>query len=385
MNTRRICVVLTSRGNYGKMKSVMRLIQSDPFFDLRVVVGGSLLLDKYGRILDSEFTDHISISYQLNFVVEGENLATMAKSAGLALIELSSAFQNIQPDVVIVIADRFECLPVAMAAAYMNIPVAHVEGGEISGSIDESIRHAITKLAHVHFPASPGAAERIIRMGEPADSVFSVGSSSLDVLRETPTELELVRQYQDSHGVGTRVPLEPRGFLLVIQHPVTSEYSDNYKNAQQTINAIDDLKWPTIWIWPNMDAGSDGISKAIREFRERTNLSYVQYFKSAPIEIFGPLLSNAACIIGNSSSGIREAGYLGTPCVNIGTRQQGRERGKNVVDASYDRRAIVDAIRLQTTKSAFDRDTLYGEGFAAEKIVEVLRTYKFCTQKMNSF
>ena len=143
MNTRRICVVLTSRGNYGKMKSIMRLIQSDPFFDLRVVVGGSLLLDKYGRILDSEFTDHIPISYQLNFVIEGENLATMAKSAGLALIELSSAFQNLQPDVVIVIADRFECLPVAMAAAYMNIPVAHVEGGEISGSIDESIRHAI--------------------------------------------------------------------------------------------------------------------------------------------------------------------------------------------------------------------------------------------------
>ena len=160
--------------------------------------------------------------------------------------------------------DREESITVAVIGAYMNIPVAHVEGGEISGSIDESIRHAITKLAHVHFPASPGAAERIIRMGEPADSVFCVGSSSLDVLRETPTELELVRQYQDSHGVGTRVSLEPRGFLLVIQHPVTSEYSDNYRNAQQTINAIDDLKWPTIWIWPNMDAGSgDGVAKSV--------------------------------------------------------------------------------------------------------------------------
>lgn len=385
MKARRICIVLTSRGNYGKMKSLIQLLRGDAQFDLRILVGGSLLLDKYGRILESEYTDDIPVSYKLNFVVEGENLATMAKSAGLALIEFSSAFENIQPDVVVVIADRFECLPIAMAAAYMNIPVAHVEGGEISGSIDESIRHAITKLSHIHFPASKSAAERIVHMGEPKDSVFCVGSSSLDVLRNMSTDLSPINEYQVMHGVGARVSLKPRNFLLVIQHPVTTEYSENYANAQQTISAIRDLKMPTVWIWPNMDAGSDGISKAIREFREQYDSDYIQFFKSAPIEIFGPLLANARCIVGNSSSGIREAAFLGTPCVNIGSRQQGRDRGSNVIDTPYDASKIRGAIEIQITRAQFPQDTLYGDGFSAEKIVEVLRSYKIYAQKKNSF
>jgi UDP-hydrolysing UDP-N-acetyl-D-glucosamine 2-epimerase len=385
MTPKRICVVLTSRGNYGKMKSVIKLINKHDDLEICVIVGGSLLLDKYGRILESEYADDIPIDYRLNFVVEGENLLTMAKSAGLALIEFSSAFQNLQPDVVIVIADRFECLPVAMAAAYMNIPVAHIEGGELSGSIDESIRHAITKLAHIHFPASQRAAKRIIRMGEKKASVFCVGSSSLDILRESSTDLATVREYQQSHGVGEPIALASRKFLLVIQHPVTTEYAQNYGNTQQTINAIDDLKMPTLWIWPNMDAGSDGTSKAVREFREKRNPSHVQFLKSAPIEIFGPLLANAACIVGNSSTGIREAAYLGTPTVNIGSRQQGRERSANVVDVDYGSANIAKAIEKQLQNREYASDDLYGDGFAAEKIVDVLRTYQFDAQKRNAF
>ncbi len=385
MRARRICIVLTSRGNYGKMKSLIELLEKDKTFDLRVVVGGSLLLDKYGRILDSEHTDNIPISYKLNFVVEGENLPTMAKSAGLALIEFSSAFQNINPDLVMVIADRFECLPIAMAAAYMNIPVAHVEGGEISGSIDESIRHAITKLAHIHFPASGDAAQRIIRMGEPEESVFCVGSSSFDVLRHLSMNLGVINQYQETHGVGVRISLQPKKFLLVVQHPVTTEYSENYANAEETIAAIRRIEMPTVWIWPNMDAGSDGISKAIREFREQHNPQFVQFFKSAPIELFGPLLANAACIVGNSSSGIREAAFLGTPCVNIGTRQQGRMRGKNVIDVDHDSEQIIGAIRAQLQRTERKTEEIYGDGFAAEKIIEVLRVFDFQSQKRNTF
>jgi len=385
MTSRRICIVLTSRGNYGKMKSLIQLLRGDRHFELCIVVGGSLLLDKYGRILDSEYTDDIPVAYKLNFVVEGENLPTMAKSAGLALMEFSSAFQNIEPDVVIVIADRFECLPIAMAATYMNIPVAHIEGGEISGSIDESIRHAITKLSHMHFPASLEAAERIIRMGEPEDTVFAVGSSSLDVLRSISTDLSVIGDYQETHGVGSKVPLKPREFLLVIQHPVTTEYPENYHNAQETISAVNQLALPTVWIWPNMDAGSDGISKAIREFREKNEARNIQFFKSAPIELFGPLLANAGCIVGNSSSGIREAAYLGTPCVNIGTRQQGRQRGLNVVDVPYDRKRIFDAVTSQLKNRSIVPDNLYGDGFTAEKILRILRDHEFTTQKMNTY
>ena len=156
MKKRKICVVLTTRGNYAKMKSVMALIQEAPDLELQLVIGGMVVLEKYGRILQNIENGGAFVARRINFVIEGENLATMSKSSGLAVMEFANAFEELKPDIVLVIADRFECLPIAMAAAYMNIAVAHIEGGEVSGSIDESIRHSITKLSHIHFPASTG-------------------------------------------------------------------------------------------------------------------------------------------------------------------------------------------------------------------------------------
>ena len=383
---KRVCVTLTSRGNYGKLKNIIRQIQAHPALELKVVLGGSLVLEKYGRILDSEIVDSFLVDHEINFVIEGETPTTMAKSAGLAVIEFANAFVNLKPDMVVVIADRYECLSIAMAATYMNIPLVHIEGGEVTGSIDDSIRHAITKMAHLHLPCIQDAARRIERMGERREIIKVVGSTSFDVLKELDlTNLEPVRDYQKKAGVGKLVPVDPGAYLVVVQHPVTTEYEDNLAHVRQTITAIHEQKMPTFWLWPNMDAGSDGVSKGIRVYRESHQPTHVHFFKSLPLELFGPLLANAACIVGNSSSGIREAAFLGTPTVNVGTRQNGRVRGQNVIDVGYDAEQIKDAVRKQFVHGAYDPDLLYGDGNAAGRIVPLLANFEFRIQKSGTY
>jgi len=374
-------VVLTTRGNYGKMKSVMRNIADDPDLELQVVVGGALILPKYGYKIIDVIRKEFGINKMLHFIVEGENLAAMSKSAGMAVMEFVNALQELSPDVVIVIADRFECLPLAMAATYMNFPVAHIEGGEISGSIDESIRHAITKLAHIHFPATENAARRIERMGEDPASIFVVGCTSLDTIRSIDLDdLTLFKDLETIYGVGAGLSFH-EGYLLVLQHPVTTEYEDNLEHVNDTVAAVDSLNIPTAWIWPNIDAGSDGISSGIRTYRETKNPTHVRFFKSLPIQYYARLLKHAICIVGNSSSGIREAAALGTPSVNIGSRQDYRERGMNVIDTNYDREQIITAVRKQIAHGPYEPSSLYGNGNSGQQIAEILKRFDFIIQK----
>ncbi|MBI2725901.1 MAG: UDP-N-acetylglucosamine 2-epimerase (hydrolyzing) [Polaromonas sp.] len=382
MTKRKICVVITTRGNYAKMKSVISAIQASPDLELQLILGGMVVLEKYGRILNTIADQNLPVSRTIHFVVEGENLVTMAKSAGLAVAEFATAFEDLKPDVVLVIADRFECLPIAMAAAYMNIVVAHVEGGEVSGSIDESIRHSITKLAHLHFPSSKEAAARIARMGENPAVIFPVGGTSMDVIRQLDlADLDPVRRYMHDYGMGSLINLDPGKYLLLTQHPVTTEYDANLEHIRETIAALQELNMPTVWVMPNMDAGSDGINKGIRMFRESDKPDNIHFFKSLPIELFAPLMKNAACLLGNSSSGIRESAFLGTPSVNIGSRQFGRQRGENVTDVSYDRHEIVKAVRDQLAHGRYASDDIYGDGYAADRIVDVLKSVEFQIQK----
>ena len=385
MKRRKVCIVITTRGNYAKMKSLMEFAIADPGLELQVIVGGGAILPKYGKISDVLSHQSIHSNRTIHFLVEGENPVAMAKSAGLAITEFSTAFEDLSPDVVVVVADRFECLPIAMAAAYMNIPVAHVEGGEISGSIDESIRHSITKLAHLHFPATEEAADRIRGLGEDPASVFTIGCSSLDVIaRLDLDDLGGFEELQVQSGVGVTVsPHEP--YLVVIQHPVTTEYDQNLAHIQETISAIRRLNMGVFWIWPNMDAGSDGISKGIRLFREKERPDYVHFFKSLPIELYAPLLKNAACVVGNSSSGIREAAFLGTPSVNVGTRQRGRERGRNVLDVPYDSERIEEGVRRQIAHGRYEPDHLYGDGNAGAKMGEVIKLFEFNLDKRMTY
>jgi UDP-hydrolysing UDP-N-acetyl-D-glucosamine 2-epimerase len=381
-----VCVVLTARGNYAKLKTVIEEITSEPSLQLQVVVGGSLVLDKYGRILDDKESIEFPIDHITHFVIEGENPLTMAKSAGLAVSEFATAFEQLKPDIVLVLADRFECLSIAMAATYLNITVAHLEGGERTGSIDESVRHAITKLAHIHVPASIDAAKRIARLGEDSNNIFHVGSSSLDALNALDlSDLSVLSEYKKQHGVGSLSQLAKRNYLLVIFHPVTTEYYSNYEYVNQCIEAIKAISMPTIWIWPNMDAGSDGISKAIREFRESGKAKNVYFFKSIPIEIFGAVLSNAGCVVGNSSCGIRESAFLGTPSVNIGNRQQGRHRADNVVNVGHSSSKIIEAVKSQISHGPYESDYSYGRGGTAKQIVEILSTINVSQQKKNTY
>jgi UDP-hydrolysing UDP-N-acetyl-D-glucosamine 2-epimerase len=378
---RKVCVIITTRGNYAKMKGVMREITNAPELELQLILAGGAILDRYGLPAESIIKKDFRIDRIIHFMVEGENPVAMAKSAGLGVIEFSTAFENLKPDVVVIIADRFECLAIAMTAGYMNISMAHVEGGEVSGSIDESVRHAITKLSHLHFPATRGAAERIQKMGEDPASIFQVGCTSLDVIAALNLdEVGPLMELQRSSGVGSIVDLS-QPYLVAIQHPVTTEYEDNLAYVNETTAAINEFRMNTVWIWPNMDAGSDGISKGIRMFRENHNPDFVHFFKSLPIEYYAPLIKNAACILGNSSSGIREAAFLGVPSVNIGTRQAGRERGRNVIDVGYNREAIIDAIKRQLENGAYESVMLYGDGKACRKIVDVLKKFEFKIQK----
>ena len=378
----KICVVVTTRGNYAKMKSVIQGVALDERLELQLIVAGAAVLERHGAISRSVAEiDGARIDRTVHYVVEGENPIAMAKSAGLATSDFASAFESMNPDVVIVIADRYESLAIAMAATYMNIPIAHVEGGEVSGSIDESVRHAITKLAHLHLPATEEAAQRIIRLGEAPETVKTVGATSLDVMSYLDLEdLSPLEHLLLTGGTGPVIDLRS-GYLVVIQHPVTSEYHDSLAHVNETIAAIDELRMPTVWIWPNVDAGSDGIAKGIRMYRESANPDFLHLFKDLPIEHYAPLLKNTACLIGNSSSGIRESAFLGTPTVNIGTRQSSRQRGHNVIDVGYDRAEIVSAVQRQIDHGPYEPDHLYGDGKAGDRIVQHLAEFEFTLQK----
>jgi UDP-hydrolysing UDP-N-acetyl-D-glucosamine 2-epimerase len=222
-------------------------------------------------------------------------------------------------------------------------------------------------------------------MGENPATVFPVGCTSLDVIAALDlTDLRGVTASQDTGGVGPHVDLS-KPYLVVIQHPVTTEYESNLAHVQETIEAVETLRMPTVWVWPNMDAGSDGISKGLRVYRETRRPERVHFFKSLIIEHYAPLLRNAACILGNSSSGIRESAFLGTPCVNIGSRQAGRERARNVIDVGYDQREIAEAVRRQLAHGRYEPDHVYGDGKAGAKVVEVLRTFRFNLQKQIAY
>jgi UDP-hydrolysing UDP-N-acetyl-D-glucosamine 2-epimerase len=240
----------------------------------------------------------------------------------------------------------------------------------VSGSIDERVRHAVTKLAHIHFPATKLSGERVIRMGEDPKRVFVTGDPAMDVLANISLDFDndLFKRYG---GVGPLLDLK-KPYLLVVQHPVTNEYQDAVKQINETLCAIYDLKMPTIWLWPNVDAGSDRISKGIRMFREKYNPDFIHFFKNFSVEDYARIMYNSACVVGNTSSSLREGAFLGTPAVNIGSRQQGRERGANVIDVGYDKAAIKAAVRKQVKHGRYPADFLYGDGKAGKKIADIL-------------
>lgn len=369
---RKVAVVITARPSYARIKTVLEAIGEHPELELQLVVGASALLERYGSVVDVIRADGFKPDALVYMVVEGENPVTTAKSTGLGIVELATIFDNLHPDVVISVADRYETIATAIAASYINLPVAHVQGGEVTGSIDEKVRHAVTKLSNLHFVANEAASRRVIQMGEDPTKVFITGCPSVDLARRV-IESRDWQNFDPFRHLGVGAHFDTRGgYLVVMQHPVTTEYEDAQHQIEETLAAIESLALPTFWFWPNVDAGSDRISKAIRHFRETRPAPYLYFLKNIPPEDFLRLLLGAKCLVGNSSVGIRESAYLGVPVVNIGGRQAGRDRGPNVLDVAYEREAIRSAVVLHLARGKQKSHHLYGDGYAGRKIADLL-------------
>ncbi len=353
---RKICVVITARPSYARIKTVLEAIKKHPDLELQLIVGASALLERYGPAVKVIRQDGFEPDAVVYMVVEGENLVTTAKSTGLGVVELATIFDNLKPDAVISVADRYETIATAIAASYLNIPVAHLQGGEITGSIDEKVRHAVTKFANLHFTSNQQATERVIRMGEDPKTVFTTGCPSVDLAAR------VLAEGQD-------------GFNPFDRYGGVGEIFD------QTLTAIEELGYPTFWFWPNVDAGSDRISKGIRHFRETHDIPHIHFFKNLAPEDFLRLLIGAKCIMGNSSVSIREASFIGVPAVNIGNRQKGRDRGPNVIDTGYSTQEILEAIKKHLNNGRYPCSKLYGDGRAGERIADILASVPLVVDK----
>ena len=384
--TRKICVVVFSRANYGRIKSFLRAAQSHTNLELQIIVGASALLYRFGEVIKVIRADGFEPNCVVHSIVEGETPTTMAKSTGLAIVELATHFENLMPDVVLTVADRFETMATAVAASYMNIPVAHTQGGEITGSIDENVRHAITKLSHIHFPATERARTFLIRMGENPNNVFLTGCPSIDLLINIDLSLtpDLFERYK---GVGA--VLDPaRPYIVVLQHPVTTEYGQGFQQINETLQAIHAIGSEGVqvaWLWPNVDAGSDDVAKGLRVFREKYRPEYLHFYRNFSPEDYARLINNSCCIVGNSSSGLREGAFLGVPCVNVGSRQNGRERAANVIDTPHNAKSIELAVRQQIIHGRYESSHLVGDGTAGRRIADILATASLSIHKQINY
>ncbi len=384
MGKRKICIVITARPSYARIKSVLESVKDHPDLELQLIVGASALLERYGPVVDVIRADGFEPDEVVYMIVEGENLVTSAKSTGLGIIELATTFDRLKPDIVVSVADRYETIATAIAASYLNIPVAHVQGGEITGSIDEKVRHAVTKLSNIHFASTELSAKRVIKMGEEEESVFVTGCPSVDLASRVMAEGNHYNPFASHLGVGDKFnTADPH--IVVMLHPVTTEHSDSLSQVMNTLEAIEKLGINTFWFWPNVDAGSDQISKGIRVFRENRNSSHIYFYKNLPPEDFLRLIASCSVLIGNSSVGIRESSFLGIPVVNIGNRQIGRERGPNVMDVDFEIESIENAIKQQIDHGKYPSTPLYGDGKAGTRIAELLASVSLNVEKRLSY
>lgn len=380
MKKRKICVVITARPSYSRIKTALLAIKNHPDLELQIILSGTILMEKFGNTSITIEKDGFVVNHKIFNVMSSGNQTSMAKTTGLALIELANKFAELKPDLVITIADRFETIATSIAASYQNIPLAHIQGGEVTGNIDEKVRHANTKLADLHFVSSEDAKTRVINMGENPQTVFNTGCPSIDIARtilnNSFLDFDPIEKYG---GVGKRIDYKSK-YLVVLQHPVTSEFENSKNQIRNTLEAIHSLNIPTFWFWPNIDFGSDGTSKGIRVFRENHETK-IHFFKSMEPIDFLKLLKNSECLIGNSSVGIRECAYLGIPVVNIGSRQDGRLRSKNVIDCDYNVSNIRDSIKHQLSNGHYESDLIYGDGNSGKKIAHIIAKSKLSFQK----
>lgn len=375
---RKICFIITSHIHYGRSRKILAAIRDRKDLTLQIALGASAILPQYGDVRSAMIQDGFSPDAIITMTLAGGTPVAMAKTTGIGITEFATAFENLKPDVVVVRGDRYEVLAAAVAAAYMNITVAHLEGGDVTGSIDESVRHAVTKLAHIHFVTNALAHDRILRMGEDPKYVFTVGCPELEGLDEEDQDIS--SDNVNALGVGSPIDIR-QPFTIIMHHPVTTEASQNREHTTALLKAVNDSGVQALWFWPNVDAGTDDVAKAIRVFREHEQIPRIHFAKYVSPQMFIALLKRSAAIIGNSSAGIKEASFLGLPTVNVGSRQNGRLRGPNVVDVDYDVAALKKAIIQQSGHGPFPHSDIYAKPDCSKKIAEVLATVPLYVQK----
>ena len=366
---RKITVITGTRAEYGLLYPVMRAIQDHPEFDLSIIATGMHLSPEHGYTITEIENDGFKVDAAVDMLLSNDTGASMAKSLGIGIIGITQALEQINPNIVLLLGDRDEPFAGAIAASQMNIPVAHLHGGDSTsgGCIDESIRHSITKFAHIHFPATEESAERIKKLGEETWRIHTVGAPGLDTILNTeliPKE-QLIKQY----SLNTNEPL-----LITIQHPVTTQPENAANEMRTTLEAIAELGIQTILVYPNSDAGGRSMIEVIKEYE---HLPFLYTFKSLPHIEYLSLLNIADALVGNSSSGIIEASSFHLPVVNIGIRQEGRQRTDNVIDVAPGKEKIIEAINIALHDETFKQKVNecvnpYGDGRAGLKIAEVL-------------
>lgn len=371
----KVCVVVASRANYGRVKFLLKALKEHDGIELQILVGASLMLERFGKAINVMKKDGFEPDKAIYYTVEGETLITQAKSTGMGIIELATAFDELSPNYVVTVADRYETMATAISATYMNIPLIHLQGGEVSGNIDDRVRHAITKLADFHFVATEKSKQRVIKMGEHESSVFNFGCPAMDVIANCDKSIsnEHMKNYG---GVGSKVDWN-KPYILMIQHPVTTSYGEGFFQVESTLNALSKLEdIQKVVLWPNADAGGEDVAKGIRTFREKHMSDNFHFYKNFSAEDFIRVLNNAKCAVGNSSSFLREGEFLGVPAVVIGDRQNLREHGENVIFTSYDEQEIFNALNKQIKHGKYSHGRVFGDGDAGERIAAVIPKLK---------
>jgi UDP-hydrolysing UDP-N-acetyl-D-glucosamine 2-epimerase len=367
---RKIAAVTGTRAEYGVSKSIFTAIQKHPNLELELIVTGMHLSKEFGYTFKEIKRDRFKTAI-LNTLYSEDTGAAMTRTIGRCVLQLADTLEDMKPDILLVLTDLGHTLAGAIVGAYMNIPVAHISGGDVSGTVDEPVRHAITKLSHIHFPATKKSAERIIKMGEESWRVHIVGAPGLDsILNE---KLIVCEEIAKKYNLDLAKPV-----VLMVQHPVTTECDEAAKQIRETLNAIVELKHQTVLIYPNADAGGRRMIKVIKKYEK---YPFIKTFKSLPHKEYLSLMKIADVMVGNSSSGIVEAPSFHLPVVNIGTRQEGRERAGNVIDVDYDKNKIIKAVKKALHDEKFKAKVKkckspYGDGKASQRIVKILSEIK---------
>jgi len=369
---KKICFVIYNRSNYARLKPILETLKKSKLFELQIVLTSSSILFKYGDLKKIIINDGFKVNYSFFSHIEGENNLTMTKSVSLIINELTTALQIIKPNIVVTIGDRYETMATGICCSFLNIYLVHIQGGELTSSIDEKVRHAITKLSNLHLVCTNQAKKIVIQMGEQKNKVFNVGCTSIDLIKKINLRKKItLKKYK--FGVGKKVDLSKK-YVVVLIHPNTLDYKKNFHLVLNTFNAIKKLNMQTIWIWPNIDAGSDLISKFLRSKRELEPNLNINFYKNFEPEDYLKIINKSECLVGNTSSGIRECSYLAIPFINIGDRQDQRERGMNVFETRINGKEILRNIQKAIkTKKKIKRSNLYGNGNSGSKILKILK------------